>query len=145
VNKRLYFLLISLIVIGCSNNNSIGPQEDCYCGMEITSSLPQVDGVYELEYNSSLAQTYSTLYCQTECGWSQHVKWDSDYQYQIYPGQWTSLVNPSSMTDEHGDGQVVFAVWEEFIGYTVTIYGAYIDDCGHQYVDSVKVKVVDNE
>ncbi len=141
--KRL-FLTLSLLVIGCSDN-SLGPQEDCYCGLEISSNLPQSNGIYELEYDSSLAQTYTVLSCQTECGWSQHIQWDSDYQYQIVPGQWTSLVNPSSMTDEHGDGQVVFAVWEEFIGYTVTIYGAYIDDCGHQYVDSVKVKVVDNE
>ena len=142
--KRLYFLFISLLVIGCSSNNSIGPQEDCYCGLEITSDLPQSDGIYELEYNSNLAQTYSILSCQTECGLSQHIKWDSDYQYRIN-NEWVSLVNPGSMTDEYGDAKVVFAVWEEFIGYTITIYGAYIDDCGHQYADSVKVKVVDNE
>ena len=145
--KRLYFLLISLLVIGCSDNsfNSLGPQEDCFCGLDISSDLPQSGGVYELEYNSNLAQTYATLTCQTECGWSQHIQWDSDYQYQIVPGQWTSLVNPASMTDENGDGQIVFSVWEEFIDKTITIYGGYTDDCGHHFVDSVKVRIVDNE
>ena len=28
---------------------------------------------------------------------------------------------------------------------TITIYGGYTDDCGHHFVDSLKVKVVDNE
>ena len=49
------------------------------------------------------------------------------------------------MTDEFGEGKVVFAVWEEFIGYTVTIYGGYTDECGDHHVDSLKVKVVNNE
>ena len=100
--KRLYFLLISLFVIGCSD--SLSP-ENCYCNFNITSELPQNNGVYELEYDSSLAQTYSVLSCQTECGWSQHVQWDSDHMYQIQPNQWVSLVNPASMTDEFGEGE----------------------------------------
>ena len=143
--KRLYFLLLIVFVIGCSSNNSLGPQENCDCGLEISSDLPQTDGIHELEYDSSLAQTYSVLSCQTECGWSQHIQWDSNYMYEIVPGQWTSIVNPASMTDEFGEGNIVFAVWEEFIGHTVTIYGGYTDDCGHHFVDSLKVKVVDNE
>ena len=140
--KRLYFLLISLFVIGCSD--SLSP-ENCDCSLNITSDLPQVGDVYELEYDSSLAQTYSVLSCQTECGWSQHVQWDSDHMYQIQPNQWVSLVNPASMTDEFGEGKVVFAVWEEFVDKTITIYGGYTDDCGHHFVDSIKVKIVDNE
>ena len=140
--KRLYFLLISLFVIGCSDSLS---SENCDCNFNITSELPQNNGVYELEYDSSLAQTYSVLSCQTECGWSQHVQWDSDHMYQIQPNQWVSLVNPASMTDEFGEGKIVFAVWEEFVDKTITIYGGYTDDCGHHFVDSIKVKIVDNE
>jgi len=139
--KRLFFL-IGLLVIGCSNSMI---SEDCNCGLNISSDLPQSNGVYQLEFNQDLAQTYSMLSCQTECGWSQHIQWDSDYQYQIVPGQWISLVNPASMTDEYGDGNIIFAVWEEFIGHTITIYGGYTDDCGHHYVDSLKVMVVNDE
>jgi len=112
--ERLYVLLIGLFVIGCSDS-SLGPQEDCFCGLDISSTLPQNSGMYELEYDSSLAQTYSVLDFQTECGWSQHIQWDSDHMYQIVPGQWTSIVNPASMTDEDGKGKIVFAVWEEIV------------------------------
>ena len=49
------------------------------------------------------------------------------------------------MTDEFGEGKIVFAVWEAFIGKTITIYGGYFDDCGNQHIDSVKVLVVNNE
>lgn len=142
--KRLYFLLISLFVIGCSSNVT-SSDEDCgSCGLEIYSDLPQSGGIYEIEYNQDLEQTYSTLSCFTDCGWSQHIQWDSDYQYRIN-GEWVSLVNPASMTDEFGEGKIVFAVWEAFIGKTITIYGGYYDECGNQFVDSVKVLVVNNE
>ena len=139
--KRLLFL-IGLLVIGCSNPIT---SDDCGCDFNISSDLPQTDGVYQLEFNQDLAQTYSVLSCQTDCGWSQHIQWDSDYQYQIMPNQWVSLVNPASMTDEDGNGNIVFAVWEEFVDKTITIYGGYTDGCGHHFVDSLKVKVVDNE
>ena len=140
--KRL-LPLIGLLIIGCSSNIT-SPEEDCGCGFDITSTLPVVDGIHQLEFNQNSAQTYSILDCETECGWSQHILWDSDYQYKIQ-GQWTSLVNPASMTDDNGDAKVVFAVWEEFVGKTITIYGGYTDDCGHGYVDSIKVLVVNNE
>ena len=140
--KRL-LALIGLLIIGCSSNIT-SPEEDCGCGFDITSTLPVVNGIHQLEFNQNSAQTYSTLNCETECGWSQHILWDSDYQYKIQ-GQWTSLVNPASMTDDNGDAKVVFAVWEAFIGKTITIYGGYTDDCGHGYIDSIKVLVVNNE
>ena len=145
--KRLCFLFISLFVIGCSDFNPIESEGDCGgCGFEITSPLPKTDGVYELEYNDNLAQTYSTLSCATGCGWGEHIQWESDYKYRTSPNDgWTSLVNPASMTDEFGEGKIVFAVWEAFIGKTITIYGGYFDDCGNQHIDSVKVLVVNNE
>ena len=141
--KRL-LLILGILVTGCSDFNPT-ESEDCDCGLEISSDLPQSNGVYELEFNENLAQTYSILSCSTECGWSQHIQWDSNYQYEIVPGQWTSLVNPASMTDEDGNGNIVFAVWEAFIDETIIIYAGYTDDCGHHFTDSINIKVVDNE
>tara|TARA_R100000995_G_C3455476_1_gene110341 strand:- start:353 stop:784 length:432 start_codon:yes stop_codon:yes gene_type:complete len=139
------FLSLIFLVIGCSNPfMSDVSEEDCECVFDITSTLPSNDGVYQLEFNNNLRQTYSVLDITTECGWAQHIMWESDYMYQIGT-DWVSLVNPSSMTDEDGNAHIVFAVWEEFIGYTVTIYGGYVDDHGHTKMDSVKVYVVDNE
>ena len=143
--KRL-FLIIGILVIGCSDFNAVLSSEDeyCECGLEITSTLPKNNGIYELEYNADLAQTYSILDATTDCGWSQHIQWDSNYQYQIQE-QWVSLVNPASMTDSDGNAKIVFAVWEDFVGDTITIYGGYTDNHGHHFLNSVKIKIVDNE
>ena len=138
-----WLFLVVLLVSGCSDS-IFSPEEDCNCEFEISSTLPSSDGIYQLEFNASLAQTYSILDVSTECGWSQHIQWDSDYMYKIQ-GSWVSLVNPGSMTDEDGNAKVVFAVWEEFVNKTITIYGGYTDDHGHHKVDSVKVHVIDNE
>ena len=70
--------------------------------------------------------------------------WDSNYMYQI-DNEWVSLVNPSSMTDEDGDAHVMFAVWENFIGYRITVICGYTDNDGNHFVDSLHVRVVDNE
>ena len=140
--KRLFFI-IGILVIGCSDFNPIA-SEDCDCDLKISSTLPYVNGSYELEYNQSLAQTYTMLDAITECGWSQHLGWATDYQYRINT-DWVSLVNPASMTDEDGNAHVVFAVWEEFIGETVKVYCGYMDDHGHHFLDSLKIEVVDNE
>jgi len=138
-----WLFLVVILVSGCSDS-IFSPEEDCHCEFEISSTLPSIDGIYQLEFNASLAQTYSILDVSTECGWANHIQWDSDYMYNIngYP---TSLVNPGSMTDEDGNAKVVFAVWEEFINTTITIYGGYTDDHGHHKLDSVKVHVIDNE
>ena len=134
-------VFVFLFLIGCEDTR----EPDCgECGLEIYASLEQSNGNYLLEYNEDLAQTYTMLDATTNCGWSQHLQWDTDYQYQINT-DWVSLVNPASMTDEFGEGKIVFAVWDTFIGKTITIYGGYFDDCGNQIVDSVKVLIVNNE
>ena len=142
--KRL--LLIGLFLIGCSN--SFEPESDCGgCGLEVyASNLQSIShGLYRLEYNQNLAQTYTELGATTECGWSQHLLWDTDYQYEIVEGQWTSLVNPGSMTDDEGDAKVIFGTWASFIGYTVTVYCGYTDECGNHYLDSLKIEIVNEE
>ena len=89
-----WLFLVVVLVSGCSNS-IFSPEEDCHCELEISSTLPSIDGIYQLEFNASLAQTYSILDVSTECGWSQHIQWDSDYMYNIQ-GSWISIVNPAS-------------------------------------------------
>ena len=141
--KRLFGIIVWLFVIGCEDTRL----PDCgECVLDIYSSDLQVsnDGSYILEYNQDLAQTYTMLDATTNCGWSQHLQWDTDYQYLINT-DWVSLVNPASMTDENGDANVIFGVWEEFIDYTVTVYCGYTDDHSHYFLDSLKIKIVDDE
>lgn len=140
--KRL-LIIVGLFLIGCEDTRV----EECdECILEISSSeLQESDnGSYILEYNQDLAQTYTMLNATTECGWSQHLQWDTDYQYLINT-DWVSLVNPASMTDEDGEANVMFAAWEEFIGHTITVYCGYTDLCGVHHLDSLKIQIVDEE
>ena len=78
---------------------------------------------------------------ETNCGLNQKISWDTDYQYQIQT-DWVSLVNPASMTDEDGIGKIIFGVWQDFKGYTITIYGGWTDDCGHHHHDSIRIQII---
>jgi|TARA_B110000444_G_scaffold242753_1_gene260409 hypothetical protein len=62
------------------------------------------------------------------------------FGYKYYgPFSHQEVDNPSSMTDENGDGQIVYGVWEKFRGMTITLYGGYYCDLEEQHLDSVKV------
>ena len=100
--------------------------------------------VYELEYNENLAQTYTMLGATTDCGWSQHLRWDTNLKYRI-GGEDLRLVNPGSMTGDDGEANVMFAVWQPFIGHTVTVYCGYEAECGTQFVDSLSIRIVNEE
>ena len=141
--KRL-FLIIGILVIGCSDFNPMA-SDGCGCGLEIYSDeLDITNGIYELEYNGDYVQTFTTLNATTDCGWSQHLLWDTNYQYRINT-DWVSLVNPASMTDEYGGATIIFGTWEEFIGDTIVVGCGYTDDCDVHHLDSLKIKVIDNE
>ena len=137
-------LLIGLFLVGCSK---FEPESDCGdCGLDIYAvNLIEISAdVYELEYNENLAQTYTMLGAITECGWSQHLRWDTNLKYRI-GGQDLRLVNPGSMTGDDGEANVMFAVWEPFIGHTVKVYCGYEAECGTQFIDSLSIKVVNEE
>ena len=141
--KRLF--LIGLFLFGCSN--MFEPESDCgECGLDIyAGNLIEISAdVYELEYNENLAQTYTMLGATTDCGWSQHLRWDTNLKYRI-GGEDLRLVNPGSMTGDDGEANVMFAVWQPFIGHTVTVYCGYEAECGTQFVDSLSIKIVNEE
>jgi len=138
-----WLFLVVLFLIGCEDTR----EPDCgECGLEIYAvNLMEISSDhYVLEYNENLAQTYTMLGATTECGWSKHLSWDTNYQYQIQT-DWVSLVNPGSMTDDDGNANVMFAAWEPFIGHTVKVFCGYQDDCGVRYVDSLSISIVNEE
>ena len=49
------------------------------------------------------------------------------------------------MTDKDGNAQIIFNVWEEFIGYTVEVIGGYTDDCGDHHWDSIQITIVNED
>ena len=134
-------LVILLLLFGCSNPLVTEIDECIDCNADIFCDLPMTDGIYILDFNENSVQTFTQLRMETECGWSQHIQWDTDYQYRINT-DWVSLVNPASMTDEDGVGRVMFGAWVEFIGYTIEVFGGYTDDCGDHHYNSIKIKII---
>ena len=134
------FFLIILLIVGC-NTITQPTEQNCNCSLYIYSNLPTQNGVYQLTFNDSYVQTFTHLYVETECGLHTKVSWDTNYQYRINT-DWVSLVNPSSMMDEDGNGTIVFGVWEEFIGDTISVYCGYTDDCGNHFVDSLLINIL---
>ena len=129
--------LILLLIVGC-NSITEPIEQNCNCRIDVYSNLPKQNEIYELTFNDSYVQTFTQLYVETECGLHTKVSWDTNYQYRINT-DWVSLVNPSSMTEEDGDGIIIFGVWEEFIGDTISVYCGYTDDCGNHHLDSIKI------
>ena len=141
MNRLLVFVF--LFLIGCEDTR----EPDCgECGLDIYAvNLTEISAdVYQLEYNENLAQTYTMLGATTECGWSQHLGWDTNLRYRI-GGQDLPLVNPGSMTGDDGEANVMFAVWEPFIGHTVKVYCGYEAECGVQFLDSLSIRIVNEE
>lgn len=138
--KRISVILI-LIIVSCNNPTTPNLEITCDCSIEVYCNLPETDGVYELTFDGNYVQTFTSIYVETECGLHTRVQWDTDYQYRINT-DWVSLVNPSSMTNEDGEGQITFGVWEEFIGKTISVYGGYFDDCGNQHIDSLSIRIL---
>ena len=93
---------------------------------------------------TSLAQTYTMLGATTDCGISRTVQWDTDYKYRIQHDL-VSLVNPGSMTDEMERVRLCLLLGKPFIGYTVTVYCGYVDLCGVEHLDSLKITIVNEE
>ena len=136
------FLAFSTTFICCCSNPIENVNECIDCQMEIYCNLPQDEtGTYFLQYNENMVQTFTSIYAETECGWSKRIAWDSNYKYRIGV-DWVSLINPASMTTDDGKAQITCGVWREFIGYTITFYGGYMDDCENHHVDSLKIKVI---
>ena len=131
--------LILLLIVGC-NSITEPIEQNCNCRIDVYSNLPKQNEIYELTFNDSYVQTFTQLYVETECGLHIKVSWDTNYQYRINT-DWVSLVNPSSMTDEDGDGIIIFGVWEEFIGDTISVYCGYTDDCGNHHLDSLEIRI----
>ena len=138
------FLFVLVLLNGCSNPFGTDEVVDACsdCKLDVYCELPQDEnGVYLLQWNDGLIQTYTTVFAETDCGWSRRIQWDTNYQYRIGV-DWVSLINPASMTDDEGNGRIIFGVWEDFVGYTITCYGGYMDECDNHHVDSLRIKII---
>ena len=145
VKKSILYIFIYTLLVGCNTQNPLtndGCDSDCYLDVEAPSLQLDENGYYHIEWLEGYTQTFSTLDANTGSNEIVKVMWSSDSGIN-YNGYWVSSVNPASYTD-NGVAHTVLAAWEEQIGDTLTVYAQYQDECGIEYIDSIKV-IVDNE
>ena len=143
VKKLFIYIFIYTLLVGCDTlilNNEC--ESECFLDIEAPSLQIDNNGYYHMEWLEGYTQTFSTLDANTGSNEIVKVMWDSDSGIN-YSGYWVSSVNPASYTD-NGVAHTVLAAWEEQIGDTLTVYARYQDECGVEYLDSIKV-VIDNE
>ena len=143
VKKSILYIFIYTLLVGCDTlilNSEC--ETDCYLDVEAPSLQMDGNGYYHMEWLEGYTQTFSTLDANTGSDEIVKVLWESDSGIN-YSGYWVSSVNPASYTDD-GVAHTVLAAWEEQINDTLTVYAQYHDNCGIEYIDSIKV-VVDNE
>jgi hypothetical protein len=148
VKKTFLYIFIYTLLVGCDTQSILTNEtsEECVsnCYLKVSAPSLQIDenGYYHVEWLEGYNQTFSTLDANTGSDVITKVMWDSDSGIN-YSGYWVSSVNPASYTN-NGVAHTVLSAWEEQIGDTLTIYAGYMDECGIEYIDSIKV-VVDNE
>ena len=142
-NLSMYIFIYTLLV-GCNTQNPLNSECESNCFLDVEAPSLQIDdnGYYHIEWLEGYTQTFSTLDANTGSNEIVKVMWSSDSGIN-YNGYWVSSVNPASYTD-NGIAHTVLAAWEEQIGDTLTVYAQYQDECGIEYLDSIRV-IINNE
>ena len=143
VKKSILYIFIYTLLVGCNTQNPLNSECDIDCYLEVEAPDLQIDGngYYHMEWLEGYTQTFSTLDANTGSNEIVKVMWDSDSGIN-YNGYWVSSVNPASYTD-NGVSHTVLSVWEEQIGDTLTVYAGYNDECGVEYIDSIRIIIKD--
>jgi hypothetical protein len=142
VRNIFLYIFIYVILIGCESNPVSVCESNCYLDVQASSLTMGENGIYELEWLDGYTQTFTTLDAETGSDTYTRVHWDTDLG-MWYQGEVIKPINHSSYTDEEdGIAHTVLGPWEVMINKTITIYTTYTDECGIDYLDSIKVKVV---
>ena len=143
VRKSILYIFIYTLLVGCNTQNPLNSECDTDCYLEVEAPDLQIDGngYYHMEWLEGYTQTFSTLDANTGSDVIIKVLWESDSGIN-YSGYWVSSVNHASYTN-NGVAHTVLSVWEEQIGDTLIVYAQYQDECGIEYVDSIRVVIED--
>ena len=140
--KYIFIYTIGILFVGCDNPTSV---ESCdYCHLNIETNLPiDENGIYQLDFNNGEIQTFTQLrafvgYEMEYVGWTTNITFEGctwDYCEDI------PVVNGSGYSSADGYAYQMMGVMEENIGQIATIWVAYYDGYGNQWLDSIKVMI----
>ena len=140
--KYIFIYTICVIAIGCDNPMS---NQTCnYCHLDVEApDLPMVNGVYQLDYDNGALQTFTRL--KAYIGYElEYVGWTTDTYFQGCTWDYCEdvpIVNGAGYSDEDGYSYQMVGVYEGNIGQTATIWVAYYDGYGNQWIESIRIKI----
>jgi len=143
IRNFILYIFIYVILTGCENNPVGLCESNCYLNVTAPELEINDEGVYLLEWKNGYSQTFATINAETGSTSYTMVYWDTDLG-MWYGGEVVKPINHSSYaSEEDGVAHTILGPWEVMIDETITIYTTYDDVCGYSYLDSIKVKVVD--
>ena len=140
VKNMMFYIFIYIFIVGCSSDG-VGVCPNCYLSVGISDVQQDENGFYHVDFMQNYVQTFILI--DAETGLSdkyQRVLWTSDSGIW-YDGYFVEAVNGYSYTDLDGMAHTVLSIWEDFIGDTISVYSEYVDDCGINYEDLIRVIV----
>ena len=142
IRKLFLYIFIYVLLTGCENNVVGSCESNCYLNVKAPELEMNGDGVYLLEWVDGYSQTFTTIDAETGSTSYMMVNWDTDLG-MWHQGEIVKPINYSSYTnDEDGIAHTILGPWEVMVGETITVYTTYEDNCGYEYLDSIKVKVI---
>ena len=143
IRNLILYIFIYVFLIGCESNNITGVCEsNCFLNVTAPELELNRDKIYELEWIDGYYQTFTTIDAETGSDTYTMVYWDTDLG-MWWQGEIIKPINHSSYaSEEDGIAHTILGPWDVMIDETITIYATYVDNCGYEYLDSIKVKVV---
>jgi hypothetical protein len=142
--KNLFkYIFIYVMLIGCEGENPLTSEceSGCYLNIEASNLVIDKNGYHHMEWLSGYNQTFATIKANTGSNYITKVYWDTDLG-MWWHGEVVKPINHASYTDE-GIATTILGPWDIMIDDTITVYSTYEDNCGYEYLDSIKV-IVDN-
>ena len=141
--KYIFIYIICVITIGCDNPISNQTCDYCHLDLEAYQLPMDENGIYHLNFNNGEIQTFTQL--RAYVGYEmEYVGWTTD---TFFDGcTWghcedVPIVNQISYSIDDGYAYQMVGVYESNIGQIATIWVAYYDEYGNQWLDSIRIKI----
>ena len=140
IKNILLYIFIYVILIGCEDNiTGSGCGSNNYLDVSAPGLFMDENGYYHMYWLDGYNQTFTTLTAETGSNIIQRVLWNTDV-YMIWNDEEVYPINHYSYTDEDdGIAHTVLGPWEVMVGDTIGVYTTYVDECGTDHYDIIKV------
>ena len=152
--KYVFIYVMFILLTGCHNSIvGLDCSNDCYLDISIPleNHIPVVtideNDFYRVEYDDEMGVGINYISVNAETGHNGYtrVNWMTDTEIPMGQyGEMVDVINGSSYSDENGFATTILGVWDIMVNDSITVYSGYIDDCGEEQFDLIKI-IIDDE